>query len=87
MEIKEYKNYKEADVKNYGQKKLFAEKFFYTIATNYSIQSFVASDYAHEHTFTYDPELELEKNEDNNKGVYVYKHTGSWQSGFVSYCR
>lgn len=74
----QFKNYKEADVKNYGQKKLFAEKFFYTIATNYSIQSFVASDYAHEHTFTYDPELELEKNEDNNKGGYVNKHTGSW---------
>lgn len=74
----QFKNYKEADVKNYGQKKLFAEKFFYTIATNYSIQSFVASDYAHEHTFTYDHELELEKNEDNNKGGYVNKHIGSW---------
>lgn len=69
-----FKSYKEPDVKNYGQKKLFAEKFFYTIATNYSIQSFVASDYAHEHTFTYDPESGPE----NNKGDYVHKHTGSW---------
>ena len=34
----QFKSYKEVDVKNYGQKKFFAEKFFYTIATNYSIQ-------------------------------------------------
>jgi len=59
---------------SFNQKQLFAEEFFYTIATNYSIQAFVASDYAHEETFTYDPEL----GEDNNKGGYVFKHTGSW---------
>ena len=70
----QFKSYKEVDVKNYGQKKFFAEKFFYTIATNYSIQSFVASDYAHEQTFTYNPELGPE----NNKGDYDFKHTGSW---------
>lgn len=69
-----FKNYREANISDFVQKKLFAEKFFYTIATNYSIQSFVASDYAHEQTFTYDPE----KGEPNNRGDYVFKHTGSW---------
>ena len=67
-------SFPETNVANYRQKKLFAEKFFYSIVTNYSIQAFVASDYAHEHTFTYDPEV----GEPNNKGDYVFKHTGSW---------
>lgn len=50
------------------------QSFFYTIATNYSMQSFIASDYAHESTFTYDPE----KGEPNDKGEYVFEHQGSW---------
>lgn len=50
------------------------QSFFYTIATNYSMQSFIASDYAHESTFTYD----LEKGDPNNKGDYVFAHRGSW---------
>lgn len=50
------------------------ESFFYTIATNYSMQSFIASDYAKEETITYDPE----KGEPNNKGEYVLSHKGSW---------
>lgn len=69
-----FKNYPETNVASYRLKKLFAEKFFYSIVTNYSIQAFVASDYAHEHTFTYDPEL----GEPNNKGDYVFEHKGSW---------
>lgn len=71
---KQFDDYKEANISNFRQKKLFAKDFFYTIVTNYSIQAFVASDYAHEHTFTYDPEL----GEENDKGDYVFKHTGSW---------
>ena len=50
------------------------QTFFYTIATNYSMQSFIASDYAHESTFTYDPE----KGEPNDKKGYVFEHRGSW---------
>lgn len=70
----QFDDYEEANIDNFRQKKLFAKEFFYTIATNYSIQAFVASDYAHEQTFTYDPELERE----NCKGDYVFEHTGSW---------
>lgn len=71
---KQFKSYPEINIASLRQKKLFAEKFFYSIVTNYSIQAFVASDYAHENTFTYDPEL----GKPNNKGNYVFKHTGSW---------
>ena len=69
-----FRDYPEYAVVAFSQKRRFAGKFFYSIVTNYSIQAFVASDYAHEHTFTYDPELE----EPNNKGGYVFRHTGSW---------
>lgn len=69
-----FKSYPEINVASYRQKKLFAEKFFYSIVTNYSIQAFVASDYAIESTFTYDPEV----GEPNNKGDYVFEHKGSW---------
>lgn len=69
-----FRDYPQADVAAFNQKKRFAEKFFYSIVTNYSIQAFITSDYAHEHTFTYDPEL----GEPNNKGDYVFRHTGSW---------
>ena len=65
---KAFQDYQKAAVSTYSQKRRFAEKFFYSIVTNYSIQAFIASDYAHEHTFTYDPE----------QGDYVFKHTGSW---------
>lgn len=50
------------------------QSFFYTIATNYSMQSFIASDYAHESTFSFNPEA----GEPNYKGDYVYTHEGSW---------
>lgn len=69
-----FKDYPKADIAAFSQKRRFAEKFFYSIVTNYSIQAFIASDYAHEHTFTYDPEV----GEPNNKGDYVFKHRGSW---------
>lgn len=70
----QYRDYEEPNVARFDQKKLFAENTFYTIVTNYSMQAFVASDYAHEQTFSYDPEI----GEPNNKGDYVFKHTGSW---------
>lgn len=69
-----FRDYPKADVASFGQKRLIADKFFYSIVTNYSIQAFIASDYAHEHTFTYDPEV----GEPNNKGDYVFMHRGSW---------
>ena len=71
---KQFEDYEEANFANDGLKKRLAEMFFYSIVTNYSIQAFVGSDYAHEQTITYDPEL----GEVNNKGDYVFKHTGSW---------
>ena len=69
-----FRDYPEANITTFSQKRLFAEKFFYSIVTNYSIQAFIASDYAHEHTFTYDPEV----GEPNNKGDYVFGHRGAW---------
>lgn len=71
---KKFAGYIEANFFNYRQKKLCAEKFFYSIVTNYSLQAFIAGDYAHEQTFTFDPELGAI----NNKGGYIFKHTGSW---------
>lgn len=62
------------NISEFKQKKVFAGEFFYSIVTNYSIQAFVASDYAHEQTFTYDPEV----GPANDKGDYVFKHIGSW---------
>ena len=70
----QFRDYEEPNIANFAQKKLYAEKMFYTIVTNYSMQAFVAGDYADEYTFTYNPEL----GEANNKGDYVFKHTGSW---------
>lgn len=71
---RKFRDYEEPNIARFDQKKLYAENLFYTIVTNYSLQAFVAGDYTHEHTFTYDPEL----GEENNKGGYVFKHTGSW---------
>ena len=71
---RKFRDYEEPNIARFDQKKLYAENLFYTIVTNYSLQAFVAGDYTHEHTFTYDPEL----GEGNNKGGYVFKHTGSW---------
>lgn len=52
-----------------------SKAFFYTVATNYSMQSFIAQDYSSEHTFTYDPEKVL----NNGKvGDFIYEHKGSW---------
>jgi len=70
----EFKDYIDAEIANFRKRTLYAEKAFYTIATNYSMQAFVASDYAHEQTFTYDPEIVRS----NGKGDYVFKHAGSW---------
>lgn len=48
-EFKEYEDYTNAD---YSKRKTIAELFFYTIATNYSIQSFIAQDYSDEDIYT-----------------------------------
>ena len=69
-----FNNYPERSFADFSYKKMIAEKFFYSIVTNYSMQSFVANDYVSERTFTYDPEL----GEPNNKGDYVFEHKGSW---------
>lgn len=71
--IEQFKDYPEWKGKGDVLRNI-TKSFFYTIATNYSMQSFIASDYAHESTFTYDPE----KGEPNDKGDYVFEHQGSW---------
>ena len=46
-ELQEYVDY---DSVNFKQQKEIAKAFFYTIATNYSMQSFIAQDYSEEKT-------------------------------------
>lgn len=44
----EFEDYDDYSHCNFEQKRQIAQSFFYTIATNYSMQSFVAKDYVHE---------------------------------------
>ena len=64
-EIQEYENYADIDFK---QQKEIAKAFFYTIATNYSMQSFIAQDYSKEATIV----LADGNNEDPMPGAWSW---------------